>query len=181
MSRQRLIAWVNTETTGLEPGFHEIIEIAVVRTTQKLEEVDRWSSKIRPQHIERASTEALRVNGYSEEAWRDAPQPESVMKRVSKLVAGTMLGGHNVQFDIDFMLNAWRRHDIAAPWLDPRKVDTVGMCSPLLFRGLVPNLRLTTLTSFLRVEHDNAHTAMSDVLASLNAARAITKMMNVEA
>jgi DNA polymerase-3 subunit epsilon len=177
---QKFISWIDTETTGLEAGRHEIIDIAIIRTTLSLKEVWRWSTKVTPERIQDASPKALEVNGYTPEAWADAKPQRWMAETITRALDGTMPGGHNVSFDLDFIHALWASFGIKAPWIDHRKLDTVGMAAPLLFTGQVPDLKLTTLTASLGIEHGNAHSAMSDAEASLNVARHMMRLAKKE-
>ena len=71
--RNRNIAIVDLETTGLDEQLHEIIEVGMVVVNQKtLEIIDTLDMKVRPTHPETASAKALEVNGYNEEDWIDS-------------------------------------------------------------------------------------------------------------
>ena len=66
---ERDLCFFDTETTGFELD-KELLEIGAVRvkanTFEKLSEID---IKIKPQHIENATPEALEVVGYDEAEW----------------------------------------------------------------------------------------------------------------
>src|SRR3989344_1827455 len=71
MKKHRL-AFVDIETTGLNPDHHEIIQIGVVLAEQnwlnnkiELKFVEEFELKIKPERISDADPQALRVNGYS--------------------------------------------------------------------------------------------------------------------
>ena len=77
-----IITVLDTETTGLNRSEHEIIEIAlisyIIAANGDKYVLKTFESKIKPGHIESASPEALKINGYSEEAWSSAPRFEEV-------------------------------------------------------------------------------------------------------
>ena len=72
-----MLHFVDTETTGLDPHYHEMVSIAII-TEFGDGRIDRWYTKLRPRHIERAHPKALQVNGYTEEDWEDAPYFDEV-------------------------------------------------------------------------------------------------------
>lgn len=56
----RPLAFTDVETTGLDPHIHEIIEIGLVLVEHKdLTVVEELNLKIKPEHIETATAEAL--------------------------------------------------------------------------------------------------------------------------
>ena len=111
------LVWMDTETTGLNPSIHEVIEVGIVVVGgPDLIETDRYHSKVAPDHIETADERALLINHYSFNAWRDAPQKEVVAEAISKYFdAENVICGHNVEFDIAFIESMFRRCDMDMP------------------------------------------------------------------
>lgn len=106
-----LLAFVDVETTGLVPGFHEMIDIGVILADLEGEEVDRLFLRIMPRHPERTSREAAAVNGFSVERWErlDASSPVDAVTRLLRFHrrhgAGKriLMVAHNAQFDAAFL------------------------------------------------------------------------------
>ena len=71
--------------------------------------------------------------------------------------------GHNVGFDVGFLRAACERH--GRPPLAGTVVDTVALARRLL-RDEVPNCKLGTLASRLRLDHQPSHRALDDALAT---------------
>ena len=71
--------------------------------------------------------------------------------------------GHNVRFDLSFLNAALTRHD--RPTLTNPSVDTCSLARRLL-RDDVPNCKLDTLASRLRLDHRPSHRALDDALAT---------------
>ena len=64
------LVFIDTETTGLDPSIHELIEIGFVRVKQDwngekptFEIIEEWDQKIRPEHIKTADPTSLKING----------------------------------------------------------------------------------------------------------------------
>ena len=93
--------YLDTETTGLDPATHEILEVAVVRElchapyNEPGDITHRWCRKIAPKHIETAEPVALKVNGYTAEGWAGAVPFESVALELLELLKGGTIIGHN--------------------------------------------------------------------------------------
>ena len=66
----RLLVHVDVETTGLEAGYHELIDAGVVITTTDGVIVDQLFLRIMPDHPERLDPGAAAVNGFSVSRWR---------------------------------------------------------------------------------------------------------------
>src|SRR5690606_19757545 len=70
-----LLSVVDTETTGLIDGYHDLIQVAVVPLNQDLDPADcsPFYMNIRPEHPERAEKFAMSKNGISMEMLMNCP------------------------------------------------------------------------------------------------------------
>ena len=66
----RLLVHIDVETTGLEAGYHELIDAGVIVTTIDGDIVDRLFLRMMPDHPERLDPGAAAVNGFSVSRWR---------------------------------------------------------------------------------------------------------------
>jgi DNA polymerase-3 subunit epsilon len=67
------IAFIDLETTGLDPVKHEILQIGIVRVDARTLTIhSQIELKVIPVRIIDAEAKALEVNGYREELWIDA-------------------------------------------------------------------------------------------------------------
>ena len=117
------LAFVDVETTGLNAQLHEIIEISIIKVCP-IHGTTNYTSKIKPVYIEHAENKALEINGYNPKDWRQAPDAEMVMSKVSDMLAGCILVGHNISFDEEFIFETCFRHGIKTRY-DRRMIDTV--------------------------------------------------------
>ena len=67
---QWLLAHLDVETTGLVPGYHEMIDAGWVITDLEGRVVDTLFIRLQPEHPERLSPGAARVNGFDAATWR---------------------------------------------------------------------------------------------------------------
>lgn len=76
-----VLVHIDTETTGLNPTYHELIDIGVIYTDTQGKELGRWYSKLMPKHPERIDPGAQKVNGFDADLWRKskAPTPEQAL------------------------------------------------------------------------------------------------------
>lgn len=83
-----LLAGVDFETTGAEPGYHEIVQIAIVPLNSDFEpskEIRPFYQTIKPHYPERADPKAMRVHGISmADLLLDAPDQERVADMVDE-------------------------------------------------------------------------------------------------
>lgn len=155
-------AFLDTETTGLNPMQHEIIEIAIVLEHQD-GRVEEWCSKIKPVRLDRAEPKALEINGYAAhpELWENAPTFEEVLVTVLAKLDNAMLVGHNVSFDHSFVQEAIYRAGSKVR-MGYHKVDTVGLAYAHLVPLGLESLSLDAIRTFLGWSKDGAHTALVD-------------------
>lgn len=105
-----LLAFIDIETTGLLPGYHEMIDCGIVLTDLEGVPRDSFFVRIMPQHPERLTGGARRVNGFDAAKWPSiavAPSvaADSLMRWQKRAAAGksVLLVTFNSQFDTSFL------------------------------------------------------------------------------
>jgi DNA polymerase-3 subunit epsilon len=176
----RSICFVDCETTGLDPNYHEIIEVAAVRVlpTSLIVEAE-MEAKIIPQHIERASDIALEINGYTPERWVNAIPLEKALRMLRPIISGCYLAGHNVRFDFGFLKEAFTQCKLEGPAVDYHFVDTCSLAWPLFVSGQVSSRKLKTLCDYFDVTQEGAHTAMGDVRRTIEVYKKLMNMFHL--
>lgn len=162
MRLHKKLAIIDVETTGLDPHTHELTEFAIIRLDREGKEELRWSTKIKPVHLETASPYALEITDFSDEKWANAPLLEDVGQQIMDSLQGCILVGHNVSFDEGFLSHHLTKAGCQGK-VPYHKVDTV----TLAFEHLVPqgltSLSLVNIRRFLGWDTSKAHQAMGDV------------------
>ena len=111
-----LLAFVDVETTGLVPGYHEMIDIGVVLAELDGTELARTFIRIMPDHPERTSPEVPAINGFDVDKWRNYGAL-STTQAVDSLVAfygqhtgdrQVLMVSYNSQFDAAFLDHLFR-------------------------------------------------------------------------
>jgi len=162
-----IITVLDTETTGLNPKRHEVIEVAyisyVIDREGKFFLLRRFESKIAPTNIGGANPKALEINGYTKEKWRDAPDKASVLCTVSKAISETdVLIGQNLIFDLRFLDKEFERYKIDPPFYPPY-VDTKAMADVLVKKNWLRRSKMDYLVEHYGVKvSGRAHTALVD-------------------
>jgi len=111
--QERPLAITDVETTGLDDLFHEIIEIGLLVVDQNnFAVLDQYSVKIKPLYIERATKEALKVNGYNEKDWQNTSSLSEAMTVYSEKTKDAMFLAYNMVFDWGFIKNAFKTTSI---------------------------------------------------------------------
>jgi len=157
--RQQPVVFLDTETTGLDPTVHEIVEIAVV----DLEGHVLLNTKIKPVNIERASPEALKVNGYNEADWAEAPTFDEIKDTVMEVLKHKIIVGQNPQFDRNFVVEALSRCGVEKAYrkLKRHTIDTITLAWEHLVPCGLDRLNLGAECEFLGIPLE-AHQALAD-------------------
>ncbi|MEK7558576.1 MAG: 3'-5' exonuclease [Patescibacteria group bacterium] len=172
--RTENLAFIDTETTGLDLAQHEIIEIGCVLARQieregkgaQVEVIEEFEYKIKPEHIETADPEALRINGYNPANWVFAVDRTKALEDLAKKVDGAIMVGHNVAFDHAFLEKAFEDAGIKNT-MHYHKLDTISIAYGRLFDNpSVEKFSLRSLCEHFGIENKNAHTALSDARAT---------------
>lgn len=174
MKSQRL-AFIDTETTGLNPDVHELIQVGCVLVDQnwetkdgspKFEIVEEFELKIKPERISDADPVALRVNGYDPSEWVFAYTLSEAMKIFSDKTKGSIMVAHNVCFDFGFIEKAFRLTSIENQ-MHYHKLDTISIAFAKLHDNSdIDKFSLRVLCEYFGIENKNAHTALSDARAT---------------
>ncbi len=157
------LAIIDSETTGLDPQTSVVLEFAAIIVEDGIE-VARYETKIKPteQELQYAHPKALEVNGYTEEAWADAPTVDEVAYDIITLLDGCTLVGHNVAFDETMLKAHFASHGIKGR-IPYHKIDTVTLAYEHLFPLGLQSASLDRIREFLGWSKEGAHTAMKDV------------------
>jgi DNA polymerase-3 subunit epsilon len=103
------------------------------------------------------------LTGITEAMVVRAPRIESVLPTFLEFLGDAVVVGHNVRFDLGFLAAALERDE--RPRLTNPAVDTCALARRLV-RDEVPNCKLDTLASRLRLDHRPSHRALDDALAT---------------
>lgn len=115
---------IDTETTGLKSGYHEMCEIGIIRYSDRMQ----LCKKIKCKNPERASFDALNITGKTIEDLNDGLDAAQVIISCEKFFAedGTSpshrcIIAHNASFDRKFLHALWEEYGKIFPanlWLD---------------------------------------------------------------
>lgn len=111
-----LLAFIDVETTGLLPGYHEMIDIGIVMTDLEGIILDSLFLRIKPDHPERLSDKAYEINSFDPQRWQElgALHQVAAVDRIiafHKKVAGekqVLMAAYNCQFDAAFLDHLFR-------------------------------------------------------------------------
>ena len=151
---------LDLETTGGSAADDRITEIGAVKYRGG-ECLGTFQTLVNP---ERALPPYITVlTGITESMLAPAPRVESVLPSLLHFIGDSVLVAHNARFDIGFVNAALIRADRDP--LTNRVLDTVPLARRLV-RDEVPDCKLGTLASRLRLPHQPNHRALDDALAT---------------
>lgn len=145
---------VDIETTGLNPACNEIIEISALKVVYGEKSV--YSSLIKPKNSIDDFIEEL--TGISNEMVADAPDITDELPKFLEFVKDSVIVGHNVNFDINFIYTACENNNLRHFSND--FVDTMRIA-----RRLLPQLkhhRLKDIIEHYKMSYEGAHRALRD-------------------
>lgn len=171
----RDLVFLDVETTGLDVGRHELLEVAALRVTWDLARpvCGPFVMKVRPERLEDADPRALDLVGYSDEEWRDAVSPEVMFGWLWPLLVEATPAGHNVGFDLEFLSRAAIVAGKGALPVDYHRLDTSSLAWLVTQTGESQSVSLQPTCDALGIERQRAHRALDDVYASLDVARRV--------
>lgn len=174
---------IDIETTGLDPDYCSIIEVGAIRI-QNRQIMDTFSSLIKPQNyvvvmqqdknnddyiIHNGETVRFidkfisELTGITNRMLANAPSEQEVLPNFFNFIGDSVLVGHNVNFDINFLYD--RRMSLFSKPLNNNFIDTLRI-SRKLFKNY-SNHKLTTLVKNLGVADSIEHRAESDCLYTM--------------
>ena len=158
----------DVETTGASAGKGgEITEVGAVKLVRG-QVVDEFSTLVNPGRP--IDPFVVRLTGITDRMVADAPPISEVMPRFEGFVEGSVVVGHNVQFDCSFVAAARDGVPLPNPVLDTLK----------LARCLVPGLRryrLSALVNHFGVRQAPNHRALADASATTEVFRKLLKLL----
>ena len=151
---------LDLETTGGNRNEDMITEIGAVKVRAG-ECIGTFQTLVNPG---RAIPPKITVlTGLTDALVQPAPRIESVLPSLMTFIGDSVLVAHNAGFDVGFVRAALARAE--RPAWTPMIVDTVHLARRLV-RDEVPNCKLSTLASRLRLDHQPSHRALDDALAT---------------
>lgn len=160
-SSQWRLAFVDVETTGLIPGYHEMIDIGIVVTDIDGLELGELFLRIQPEHPERTDEGARAINAFDEQRWRKlgALNADEAIEKITtfhKEVAtgkNILMVAYNSHFDAAFLDHLFRKQERS--WREIYHyfiLDLPSMAWSLGIRGLTG----TSISEVLAIE-DETH------------------------
>jgi DNA polymerase-3 subunit epsilon len=151
---------LDLETTGGDRWADQITEVGAVKVRAG-ECLGTFQTLVNPGRAIPPQISVL--TGLTDSLVAPAPSIGAVLPSLMSFIGDSVLVAHNASFDVAFVRAALERTE--RPAWTPTIVDTVHLARRLV-RDEVPNCKLSTLASRLRLDHQPSHRALDDALAT---------------
>ena len=152
------IVVIDTETTGFNfSKTDRVVEVAAIKYDRLFQEVDRFETLVNPMR----DLGAQHVHGI-DAAWvMSAPMFDDVADDLLSFLNGSVLVGHNIDFDLNFLCAEFARSGRAIPAFSGHSIDTLRISRSIYGSG--QSCKLTDLAVLFALDHKDAHAALADV------------------
>jgi DNA polymerase III epsilon subunit family exonuclease len=154
LSQCRFIAF-DTETTGVNPNYARVVEIAAVKFDAE-QVLDERTWLVNPERF--IPREVQGIHGITPDMIRSSPVFGEIYPEFAEYVAGSVLIAHNALFDVNFVSMETSRLTVTPP------PNPVVDCLKL-FRNLYPGLEsysLEAVAAHVRIPTEILHRAVDD-------------------
>lgn len=164
---------IDTETTGLDYDYCDLIEICAIRFSGGVQ-AGIFSTLVQPPKYEvyddiagvwteeYVDSYIAELTGITNEMLASAPPPASVIPKFLEFIGNSVLIGHNINFDINFLYDA--AENSCGAFLRNDFIDTLRIA-----RKLYPALkhhRLSDIAGVCQVPQSQAHRAEADCIVT---------------
>ena len=156
LNKQTFIC-VDCESTGLDTNKDRIIEVAACRFTFETI-LDSFDTLIDPGCL--IPEESIAIHHITEEMCKGKPKIKQVLPELLEFIGNDTIIGHGIQFDIDLIDSAAKRHDIPCSIQSNPSFDTLRMARQY---GNSPTNSLVELAKHFNVPKSGQHRALMDV------------------
>ena len=178
----RPLVFIDTETTGLKPGYHEIVEICLAKLDHDtIMKVDFPEREIRyyltlPKFVERIDSKAALINGFNYDEWvlKGAFDVDSVAEEISNFMMDCTIVGFNPWFDLRFLMAS-----NINPQFNYHAIDLCSMAYPIKASGKIQQISASEICKFFEIDYSRAHRAAEDVDLAIECYRKLLNYFNV--
>jgi DNA polymerase-3 subunit epsilon len=161
----RPLAFLDLETTGTDIATSRIVEIAIVRVDESGEE-EQFHSLINPGVP--IHWGAAKIHGITDDQVKDAPILSQVIPQIVRLIEDADIAGYNSnEFDIPLLVVELSRHGYN--W-EHTRTNWIDVCA--IFKRKERRNLSAALKFYTGRDHEDAHSAMGDVRATIDVYRA---------
>jgi len=185
MKNHDKIIFIDTETGGLDPGYHSLLSIGLVEWEDS--KITRTKEILINDGKLNVTDDALAINRIDLDSHKaNAIAPDKAIQEILHFIAWTgdqkekiALAGHNVCFDIAFTRHLFESQDYNfEEYFSHRSIDTSSILHYLYFAGKLEERIVGSTDAFkhFEIEVKGRHTALGDAIAT---AELFTRMLSL--
>lgn len=175
---------IDLETTGLNPAFDNIIEVACIKYRNG-EKIDSYHSYVQPPAFYEDDEDGQErsyyvddfitdLTGITNEMLETAPTFDEIADGLYTFLDGDVLVGHNVNFDINFLYDNFA--ECNKPDFSNDFIDTMRLARLVLPE--LPHHRLIDLAEHFSISGIQHHRAINDCTITNNVLLQLRKLIN---
>lgn len=150
---------IDIETTGLDSAYNSIIELAALKI-ENFNVIDSFSSLVNPGvPIDSFITE---LTGIRNEQLSTAPTIDAILPSFDAFVSDSIVVGHNVSFDINFIYDNFEKF-LFKPFSNDY-INTLSLSRK--YYKSAPSYKLSALKTYLDINVEVSHRALADCHAT---------------
>lgn len=176
--RKRPLIFLDLEATGLNIQEHEILEIGALKVSPRspFKVLGELEIKVKPENLERADKEALKIAGYNQEGWKDALPLKKALDLLDEFAEDGVLIGYNVTYDWAMLDRAYFSLGRYDPFYYHR-LDVMSMAFMKLYKKrTLERFSLGNVVKFLKTDRGTKHRALDDARATYLAFKALFEL-----
>jgi DNA polymerase-3 subunit epsilon len=155
----RPLAVVDLEATGVDPKLDRIIEVSVLKLLPGGDH-DHRTRRVNPGVP--IPPEATAVHGITDDDVADCPTFRAIAPSLSRFLDGCDLAGFNlINYDLRLLVNEYQRAGLVFPVAGRKVIDA---CR--IYHKREPRDLTAAYKFYCQMEHEGAHGAAADVLAT---------------
>ena len=180
-----MICVLDTETTGLDPEKHEVIQLCMIPVTKSFEPDmnNIFNVHIQPTNWTDIEYEALKVNGHTLDTLREGVTPEEAkdaLRQWWSARGGNQIQplGHNWAFDYSFLIKFLGRDEFNT-YFHRYARDTQRLAQAMNDARITDfeKVSLSSLVNALGLKSGTSHNAVADALDTLDVYRELLLML----
>lgn len=160
---------LDCETTGLDPTKDHIVEVALSKFNFSAT-LESYETLIDPEC--EISEHSIAIHHITQNMVKGYPKIKEILPLIIKLIGRTIIVGHGIQLDLNFLAEAAKKHHIPFDLKGYTLIDTLRMAR---LYGESPANSLEKLREHFNIEPEGAHRAMSDVIVNISVFKYLSK------